>query len=110
MLRFKRFQPRQRANDGVLNEILGIVDLPGPLRQPAPRPSFERRQRALDEQADGRLVTLLESFEQIDSAGQGHRRLRFIGSHLASPLWWFAGIYLIKRLWEQNRTKGRAAV
>ena len=28
MLRFKRFQPRQRANDGVLNEILGIVDLP----------------------------------------------------------------------------------
>ena len=59
----------ERAKNRVLHEILCLGQTACPLRQAAPRPALERRNRTFDQEAHRFFVAPLESFEELDRVG-----------------------------------------
>jgi hypothetical protein len=63
--RLEVFDPLERLKQGVLDKIIGIGEIPRPLRQPAPGPSLERFDMSCEEAFQRRLVPRADPLDQM---------------------------------------------
>jgi hypothetical protein len=65
--RLEVLDPLKRLNQSVLDKIIGVGEIPRPLRQPTPGPSLERFDMSREEAFQRLLITRARPFDQMKS-------------------------------------------